>query len=96
MEKIKSLPLVRDYQKTQLWIKALITFSVGFLIAPLSYSLLWFLVYLVVFEVVIAMYAGFDFYTRFVMVTASITGWILGRLIVQMNPFADIENLLGI
>lgn len=95
IDKVKNMPLVKEYRRVDLPVKALITFSVGFLLAPLSNSLLWFLLYLVVFEIILASFAGFDLYTRFVIIVASIVGWLLGRLIVNLDPLGEAKELIG-
>lgn len=80
-----NLPFVKEYGKAQLCIKAFLVFAIGLFLSPLSYSLFWFLFFLIVFEILLATRAGYDFRTRIVLIMASVAGYVLGRLLVHME-----------
>lgn len=82
---MNSIPFVMEYRKANLGIKAFLAFAIGLFLSPLSYSIYWFLFFLVVFEIVLATRAGYSFKTRIVMIIASVLGFVLGRVIVHMD-----------
>lgn len=92
---IDKIPFVREYKAADLSVKAFLTFSVGLMLAPVSYSFFWFALFLIGFEIIIAKLQGFDFMTRIVMIAASLIGWVLGRLLVKMDPLGEIKSTIG-
>lgn len=79
------IPFIKEYRKSSTFIKAFFTFSIGFFLSPLSHSIFWFLFFLIMFEIILATRAGYDFRTRIIMIIASVLGYVLGKLIVNMN-----------
>lgn len=79
------VPFVSEYRKANLLIKAFLAFAIGLFLSPLSYSVYWFIFFLVVFEIFLATRAGYSFKTRLAMIIASVLGFVLGRIIVHMD-----------
>lgn len=87
------IPIVYEYKKADLPVKAVIGFTIGFIIAPLSYSVYWFLGFLILSEIFWTVKSGFNFNTRSVMILASVLGWVLGRLIVNYDPITEMTSI---
>lgn len=84
-------------QYTQL-MQVIIAFALGVIFSPFSYGFLFFLLYLVVYELAYLFftrgccpYWGFLF--RGAVIGASILGWLLGRIVLGWrNPFRSDPN----
>ncbi len=62
--------------------EVLISFSMGVLLSPISFGLFWFLLFLIIYEVIyycLVHKAFWDSNTRACVVIYSILGWIVGR-----------------
>ena len=69
-------------------------FGFSMLLAPLSCGIIFFIIFIVTYEIVLAFYSNWicDYKLRIGVLFASILGFIIGSILVSKNPFDQIQN----
>lgn len=84
---IEYLDDLLNFNKYSLFYQSLVSFTAGLVLAPFSGGFLIFIVYLIIYEIIFIMYAlckgnEFIIMTRFIVITLSLIGFIIGRKII--------------